>query len=203
MPAELELEPSQLPLLFVGGAGAVVLAIILWRELRHRSRRFGGGDLAAAVMLLAVVGILVAITPDLLPFEIAIALLVISLAAVIRPAQAVKLTGGPNARWSALREGRELQLLVRQRGGPIAARADEEIATRLEALAGYESPETSDYLALVSATLLADPAEPGLTEQLDRLAAADAALRASLGARPAWERELERLEAEAPQTPPT
>lgn len=196
----LDLDPSQPLVAIVLAIGAVVLAVILWRELRHRARRFGGGDLAAAVMFLAIVGILVAITPDLLPFEIAIVLLIVSLAAVIRPAQAVRLTGGPNVRWSALREGRELQLLVRQRGGPVAARDDELIAGRLEGLASFERPETSGYLALVRETLLADPAEPGLTEKLDRLAAADAALRASLGARPAWERELERLAAEGPPT---
>jgi hypothetical protein len=182
--------------------GIVVLAVILWRELRHRARRFGGGDLAAAVMFLAVVGILVAVTPDFLPFEIAIFLLFGSLVAVLRPAQAVRLTGGPNPRWSALREGRELQLRVRELGGPIAARQDEDVAARVEALTTFESPETADYLALLRETLLADPAEPGLTEKLDRLAAADAALRASLGARPAWERELEQRAASAGEPPP-
>jgi len=168
-----------------------VLAVVLWRELRHRARLVGGGDLAAAVMLLAIAGILVAVTPDLLPFEIAIFLRLFSLVAVIRPAQAVRLTGGPNLRWSALRAGRELQVLVRERGGPARAGEDEEIRLRLDALADLEGRETAEYHGLLRETLLADPAEPGITEKLDRLLAADAALRASLGARPAWERELQ------------
>lgn len=191
MPTGLDLDPSQAPLAIVVAVGVVVLAVVLWRELRHRARRYGGGDLAAVVMFLAVGGILVALTPDLLPFEIAIFLLISSLLAVLRPEQAVRLAGGPNLRWRALREGRELQLLVRQRGGAVAASEDSEVQERLEALAELDGPETREYLALLRETLLADPAGPGMAQRLGRMADADAALRASLGARPTWERELE------------
>lgn len=198
MPTGLGVDASQLPLLVAVAIGAAVLAVVLWRELRHRARRFGGGDRAAAVMLLAIVAIVVAATPGLLPLEVAIIPMLVSLLILIRPAQAVRLAGGPNRRWSALRAGRELQVLVRERGGPVAARGDDDVAARLDALASFESAETAEYLALVRETLLVDPGEPGVPEALDRLAAADAALRASLGARPAWERELERRAAESP-----
>jgi hypothetical protein len=140
MPAGLDLDPSQAPLAIIVAVGVVVLAVVLWRELRHRARRYGGGDLAAAAMLLAVVGILVALTSDLLPFEIAIFLLLFSLLAVLRPEQAVRLTGGPNLRWRTLREGQELQLLVRQRGGPVPAREDPEVQERLGGRGGCCAP---------------------------------------------------------------
>ena len=45
--------------------GVVALAVVLWFQLQHRSRRYGGGNVAAAVMAAAVVALLVAIAPNL------------------------------------------------------------------------------------------------------------------------------------------
>jgi hypothetical protein len=169
----------------------VVMAYVLWGQLQHRSRRYGGGNLAAAVMLFAVVALLVAITPNLLPFEIGLFVLFLALAAIYRPDQVIKATGGPSLRYRALREGRELRLLVRERGGWSVASRNEEVRDRLDGLSAFEGPGTERYIALVRETLLADPSEPGVAARLQELEAADAELRASLGARPMFERELE------------
>jgi hypothetical protein len=173
-------------------AGVVVMAVVLWFQLLHRSRRFGGGNLAAVVMLAAVVALLVAITPNLLPFEIGIFVLLLGLMAIYRPEQVVKATGGPSLRYRALQQGRELQLLVRERGGWSVAGRNEEVQARVEGLAALEGPGTERYLELLRETLFADPTAPGVAARLEELAAADAELRASLRARPMFERELER-----------
>lgn len=172
--------------LFVG------LAIALWRELVHRSRRFGGGRLAALAMAGAVLALLVAITPNLLPFDIGIFILILGLLAIYRPEATVRYTGGPSLQYRALREGRELQLLVRERGGWSVARRNEEVVARVDALGTFEGPGTERYVGLLRETLLADPEAPGVAAKLAELAEADAELRAALGARPMFERELEQ-----------
>lgn len=172
--------------------GVVVMAVVLWFQLLHRSRRFGGGNIAAVVMLAAVVALLVAITPNLLPFEIGIFVLILGLMAIYRPEQVVKMTGGPSIRYLALQQGRELQLLVRERGGWSVAGRNEEVQERVEALSALEGPETERYLGLLRETLFADPGSPAVAARLTELAEADAGLRESLRARPMFERELER-----------
>ncbi len=172
--------------------GGVVMAVVLWFQLLHRSRRFGGGSLAAGAMLAAVVALLVAITPNLLPFEIGILVLILGLMAIYRPEQVVKMTGGPSLRYRALQQGRELQLLVRERGGWSVASRNEEVQERVEALSTLAGPETERYLGLLRETLFTDPEAPGVAARLAELAEADAELRASLRARPMFERELER-----------
>ena len=113
----------------------IVMGVLLWFQLRNRTRRFGGGRLAAAATALAVVGLLVSIT-NALPTEIGFVVLLLSLFAIYRPEQVVKATGGPSLAWRALREGRELQLLVKERGGPSLAKRNPEVQERFEALSG-------------------------------------------------------------------
>lgn len=182
--------------------GVVVMTIVLWFQLLHRSRRFGGGNLAAVAMLGAIVALLVAITPDLLPFEIGIFVLFLGLMAIYRPEQVVKATGGASLQYRALREGRELQLLVRERGGWSVAGRNEEVQERVEGLTALEGPGTERYLELVRETLFADPSAPGVAARLEELAEADAELRVSLRARPMFEREHARR-AEALDGPAT
>ncbi len=170
--------------------GVVVLVVVLWFQLLHRSRRFGGGTLAAVTMLAAVVALLVAITPNLLPFEIGLMVLLLGLLAIYRPEQVVKITGGPSLRYRALREGRELRLLVRERGGWSVAGRNEEVQERVAELTAFEGPGTKRYIELVRETLFADPAAPGVADRLEELAEADAELRELLRARPMFEREL-------------
>ena len=57
-------------------------------------------------MLAAVVALLVAITPNLLPFEIGLFVLILGLMAIYRPEQVVKATGGPSLQYRALHQGR-------------------------------------------------------------------------------------------------
>jgi hypothetical protein len=183
-------DPLQALLMIAMAVGVVALAIALWLQLQHRSRRYGGGKVAAAVMAVAVVALLVSIAPNLMPFDIGIFVLLMALAAVYRPDQVIRATGGPSLRYRALREGRELQLLVREHGGWSVARRNEEVIERVEGLAAFEGPGTERYIGLVRDTVLADPSAPGVAERLAELVEADAELRTALRARPMFEREL-------------
>lgn len=184
-------DPGQAVLLIAAAMAMIVMGVLLWFQLRNRTRRFGGGRLAAAATALAVVGLLVSIT-NALPTEIGFVVLLLSLFAIYRPEQVVKATGGPSLAWRALREGRELQLLVKERGGPSLAKRNPEVQERFEALSGLEGPRTRTYIGLLRATLLEDPAAPGMDARRAELAEADAELMATIGARPSWEKELER-----------
>jgi hypothetical protein len=188
----LDPDPLQAVLKIAMAVGLVALSIVLWTQLQHRSRRFGGGTIAAVVMAAAVVALLVAIAPNLLPIDIGIFLLFAALLAIYRPEQVVKVTGGPSLRYRALREGRELALLVRERGGWSVARRNEEVMARVEGLAAFEGPGTERYVGLVRETILADPAAPGMAEKLAELAEADAELRAALKAKPMFEKDMAR-----------
>ena len=128
-------DPLQALLLILGAVGVVVLSVLLWIQLQHRSRRYGGGNIAAALMAVAIVGLLVSISPNFLPFDFGIFVLILSLMVIYRPDQVIKFTGGPSLRYRALREGRELQLLVREHGGWSVAGRNEEVAERIEGLA--------------------------------------------------------------------
>ncbi len=187
-------------LLKIGAAVAIVaLAIAVWFQLRLRTRAYGGGTLAGIVVGVGIALLLAALVPNLFSFEVGIGVLVAVFVAIYRPELVVRYTGGPSKEWSALREGRELAVLVAERGGPREARGDAEIAARVAGLSAFETPATRDYLSLVRQTLFADPSDPALDAARAQLAAADAALRDSLGVRPAWERSLERRAAgEAP-----
>ncbi len=183
--------PGQLLGLAATAAVAFVLLVLLYRELRVRSRRYGGGDAAALVMLLAVIVLLVVITPDVLPIEVAFGVMVAAIAVIFRPEYAVRFAGGPSLAWRALREGRSLLLDIREAGGPVRAAADEAILARVAALDALDGPATAAYLASLRAVLFDDPAAPGHAAREAALDTADAELRASLGGRPTWERELE------------
>jgi len=205
----LDPDPLQALLKIVVAVGLVAMAIALWFQLQHRSRRFGGGLVASLVMAAAVVGLLVSISPNpstgtgqLLPLDIGIMILFVCLAAIYRPDQVIKLTGGPSLTYRALREGRELQMLVRERGGWSVARRNEEVMARVEGLSAFEGPGTERYIGLVRETVVADPAAPGIPEKLAELEEADAELRAALKARPMFERDLAKRAAalEGPAT---
>ena len=194
-------DPLQALLLILGAVGVVVLSVLLWIQLQHRSRRYGGGNIAAALMAVAIVGLLVAISPNVLPFDIGIVLLIVSLMVIYRPDQVIKFTGGPSLRYRALHEGRELQLLVREHGGWSVAGRNEEVAERIAGLGAFKGPGTERYIGLLRETLLADPEAPGVAERLAELAEADAELRASLKARPMFERDLAKRAAALDEAP--
>jgi hypothetical protein len=192
-------DPAQAALKLVLAVVVVAMGIGLWFQLMHRVRRFGGGRAAGAVEAAAVVGLLTSLVPSLVPFDVGLFVLIGSLAAIYRPEQVVKATRGPRVEWRALREGRELQVLVQERGGPALAARNPEITDRIEALDAVAAPTTARYVGLLRETLLADPAAPGVAGKLEDLAAADAELRALLQDRPSWEKDLEaRARGEAP-----
>jgi hypothetical protein len=192
MPSLSVADTGQLALYAVLGMGVAGVGFLLWTQLRSRVRQFGGGWQAAGVMALAVVALLVAIAPNLLPFEIGLVFLVAGILAIYRPDRVVKLTGGPSLAWRALKEGRELRILVRERGGWSVARRNEEVLARVEALPSLSGTGTERYVALLQGTLLEDPALPEVRARLAELEAAEAELRASLKVRPVFERELDR-----------
>jgi hypothetical protein len=188
----LDPDPGQAALKLALLAGMAVLAVVLWRELVHRSRRHGGGLVAAAVMASAVVALVLGLAPGVLPVELQFLLLVAGVAAILRPEQVVKAAGGPSPAYRALREGRELQLLVRERGGWSVAGRNGEVRERLERLSEVSGPGTERYVTLLRRTLLADPSDPAVADGLGALGAEETRLRASLGARPMFERDLDR-----------
>jgi hypothetical protein len=184
--------PQGALLKIVGAALIVAVAIAVWFQMYKRVRMYGGGTVAGVVVGVGIALLILSLIPGLFSAEIGILVLIAAFVFLYRPDVVVRYTGGPQKAWSALREGRELAVLVAERGGPRAARGDAEIAARVAGLSAFETPETADYLSLVRQTLFADPADPALDAARAQLAAADAALRESLGVRPNWERALER-----------
>ena len=185
-------DPGGALIKIVGAIAIVGLAIAVWFQLNLRVRANGGGVLAGIAVGIGLALLLAALVPGLFSIEIGLLVLVAVFVALYRPEMLVRYTGGPSKEWQALHEGRELAVLVAERGGPREARADAEIAARVAGLSKLETPTTRDYLSLVRQTLFADPSDSALDAARAQLAEADAALRASLGVRPAWERSLER-----------
>ncbi|HEY3334393.1 MAG TPA: hypothetical protein VGK16_04075 [Candidatus Limnocylindrales bacterium] len=185
-------DPARALVKLVAAVAIIAMAIAVWIQLDKRTRANGGGVLAGGVVGVGVALLIVSLIPGLLPFEVGLAVLVAAFVFLYRPDVVVRMTGGPRKEWSALHEGRELAVLVRERGGPRAARSDAEIQARLAGLSKLDTPLTREYLSLVRQTLFSDPGDPALDAARAQLAAADAALRESLGVRPIWERSLER-----------
>jgi hypothetical protein len=194
----LDPNPAAALLKIAGFVAIVGVAIAVWFQLWTRVKRYGGRPLGGVLLAAGLVLLILALIPGLFSFQVGIAVLVAAFFFIYRPDVVVKLSGGPRKEWEALRAGRELFVLVAERGGPRAARGDPEISAKLAALSSLETPATADYLSLVRQTLFADPSDPALDAARAQLAAADAALRESLGARPVWERELERRAAGEP-----
>ncbi len=192
MPDWIASDPAGALIRVVGAVAIVGMGIAVWFQLDRRTRSFGGGLIAGAVVAVGLALLIVSLIPGLLPFEFGIVVLVAAFVSLYRPEVVVRFTGGPRKEWAALREGRELGVLVGERGGPRAARSDAEIQSRLAGLSRYETPATREYLSLVRQTLFSDPADPALDAARAQLAAADAQLRESLRVRPNWERSLER-----------
>ena len=92
----------------------------------------------------------------------------------------------------ALKDGRELRILVRERGGWSVAGRNEEVTARVEALGELSGPGTERYVEALRSTLFVDPSAPGSAARIAELDAAEAELRASLKVRPSFEKELDR-----------
>lgn len=192
-------DPGRAAIMVVAAIAIIGLAIKVWFELYIRVRRNGGGPVAGAVTGVGLALLIIALVPGLLDFQTGLIVLIAAFVVLYRPELVVRLTGGPRKEWAALREGRELAVLVAERGGPRAAAAVPEITARVAGLDAFEAPSTSRYLALVRRTVLADPDDESLAAARADLAEADAELRAAIGVRPTWEKGLEaRARGEAP-----
>ncbi|MDP2349888.1 MAG: hypothetical protein Q8M74_01875 [Chloroflexota bacterium] len=177
-------DPGQALLKIVLTGVVVVLGVMLWLKLSQRVRRHGGRPMATIVTGVGIAALLVALIPELIPFDIGLIVLIAALLVIYRPDEVVKATGGPRMEWRALRQGRELQRLVARRGNPALARMNPEIRDRFKALATLEAPSTAEYLGLLRETLFTDPEAPETASRRARLAEADAALVAILGGQP-------------------
>lgn len=188
----LDPNPATAVVKIVAAIAIVAIATKAWSELNIRVRAHGGGVIAGVLVAVGLALLLAALIPGLFAFEVGIAVLVAAFVFLYRPDLVVRLSGGPRKEWAALHEGRELAVLVAERGGPRAASADAEIQARIAGLSRLETPTTARYLGLVRQTVLADADDPSLGPARAELAAADAELRSTIGVRPVWERPLER-----------
>lgn len=177
-------DPGQALLKIVLTAAVVALGVMLWIKLSQRVRRHGGRPLASIVTGVGIAALLLALIPELIPFDMGLIVLIVALLVIYRPDEVVKATGGPRMEWRALREGRALRQLVAQRGNPPLARLNPGIRDRFKALGTLQTPSTAEYIGLLRETLFVDPAAPGIEEKLARLGEADAALVAILGGQP-------------------
>ncbi len=177
-------DPGQALLKIVLTAAVVALGVMLWIKLSQRVRRHGGRPLASIVTGVGIAALLLALIPELIPFDMGLIVLIVALLVIYRPDEVVKATGGPRMEWRALREGRALRQLVAQRGNPALARLNPGIRDRFKALGTLQTPSTAEYIGLLRETLFVDPAAPGIEEKLARLGEADAALVAILGGQP-------------------
>jgi hypothetical protein len=175
-------------------AAVVVLAIVGGLAIGYlvvgRVRRHGGRLVAMVAAGAGCAALMTTIIPGLLPSDFTLVVGLIGLIVVIRPVELIRGTGGPRVEWEALRRGRELQVLVAEAGGPRQARREPTITDGLASLDVVAGPATDEYIRLVRATLLADRADQAAAADRERLVAADAALRASLGFAPSFEAEL-------------
>jgi hypothetical protein len=188
----LDPDPVQAIVKVVAAVAIVAMGIAVWFQLDRRTRAHGGGVVAGILVAAGIAMLVVSLIPGLFSFEVGLGVLFLAFVVLYRPDVVVRASGGPRKEWAALHEGRELAVLVAERGGPKVAQSDAEIQARLAGLSKLETPATSAYLAAVRETLFADPADAPMDGARDRLAAEDARLRAVLRVRPAWERSLER-----------
>ena len=201
-------DPAAFALRIAFAAAIVAVAIALWFRLMVRVHAHGGRPIAGVLVAAGIAAMLLAIVPGILSPELGFALLFGGFVILYRPDLVVRATGGPRIEWRALRAGRELVLLRSERDAEADAEADAEgeadaeagaarreaIRVAIDELATLEAPSTSAYLSAVRAVVTEEPGDDAASRSAARvrLDELDGELRASLGARPTWERELQR-----------
>ena len=113
------------------------------------------------------------------------------------PDALVALTGGPRPEWSLLRERAMLWLDLEAMTDEQRTTAAADLEARLQALERYRTPATTEYLDLFRRLLLEDLAPDQGEVMAARFAELELAMRRSLGARPAWEDDVDKRAAEA------
>ena len=178
---------------------ALVAYLALWLI-----RAQGGRGLALAAPIAFAVLYVVMELLDLfvtLPGQARAVLILISwgglLSCWLWPDALVALTGGPRPEWSLLRERATLWLDLEAMDDDQRARAAPELAAGLQTLERYRTPATTEYLDLFRRLLLEDLAPDEGEVLAARFAELELAMRRSLGARPAWEDEVDKRAAAA------
>lgn len=113
------------------------------------------------------------------------------------PDALVALTGGPRPEWSLLHERAMLWLDLEAMTDEQRTTAAPDLEARLQALERYRTPTTTEYLDLFRRLLLEDLAPDEGEVMAARFAELELAMRRSLGARPAWEDDVDKRAAEA------
>jgi hypothetical protein len=167
-------------------------------------RAQGGRSLALAAPIAFAVLYVVMELVDLfvsLPGQARSVLIVVSWGGLLTcwlwPDAVVAITGGPRPEWALLRERALLWLDLEAAGADPQAAQPPDVEARLRSLERYRTPATTEYLDLFRHLLTEDIAPEKGEVMAARFAELELAMRRSLGARPAWEDEVDQRAAAA------
>ena len=180
----------------VGSLLATLVVVVLTRWAIVELRRWGARP--AAVVLVATLGVLAValqIAPLVLEMDwVRASLIVVAwgglLIGYVSPELVVRVTGGPRAAWSLLRERAVLWNDVRNLTDEQFAAAGDAIAARVRGLDRYRTPQTTAYIDAFQRLALADEPAEAKEQQAARLSELESELMRSLGPSPAWTAEL-------------
>jgi hypothetical protein len=184
------------PLRLIGSLLATLVVVVLTRWAIIELRRWGARPTAVAVVaLLGLLAVALQIVPLVLTMDwIRASLIVVAwgglLVGYVAPELVVRLTGGPRAAWSLLRERAALGNDVRRMTDAEFAAAGDVITARVQALDRYRTPTTNEYIDVFQRLSLADEPVEAKRQQAARLAEMERELLRSLGPSPAWAAEL-------------
>ena len=184
-------------LLFVTVLLACSLAALIAYLAIWRLRVYGGRPIAFAVpvalallyVAMEIAGLLVTI-----PTIVRAAVVVVAwgglLVAWLAPEVVVEAMGGPRPEWSLLRERAMLWIDLEamtdtQHAAPV------DLRERVLAADRYRTPVTNEYIDLYERLMLDDLDEAAAAKVGPRFVELEDQLRRSLGARPAWEDEVD------------
>lgn len=184
-------------LLFVTVLLACSLAALIAYLAIWRLRVYGGRRIAFAVpvalallyVAMEIAGLLVTI-----PTIVRAAVVVVAwgglLVAWLAPEVVVDAMGGPRAEWSLLRE-RAMLWIDLEAMTESQAMAQVNVRDRVLAADRYRTPATNEYIDLYERLMLDDLDEVAAAKVGPRFVELEEQLRRSLGARPAWEDEID------------
>lgn len=185
------------PLHLVASVIVSVVVVVLTRSAITGLRAWGARPIAI-VGVVALAGLALAIQVVPLVIEMGWARSVVIfvawaglLLAVVEPSSIVRVSGGPRAEWSLLRERAALWHDV---GGMTDEQRDaaaETIEARIRALDRFRTPKTSAYIDTFQELALGDEPDEAKERLAVRLSTMEGDLLRSLGATPAWEAEFD------------
>lgn len=197
-------------LLFVTVLLACSLAALIAYLAIWRLRVYGGRPIAFAVpvalallyVAMEIAGLLVTI-PTIARAAVVVVAWGGLLVAWLAPEVIVEAMGGPRPEWSLLRERAMLWIdLEAMSDAQHAAPVD--LRERVLAADRYRTPVTNEYIDLYERLMLDDLDEAAAAKVGPRFVELEGQLRRSLGARPAWEDEVDaRTRAASGATAPT